>query len=77
MDGVAVKDSFYSQSMPVKTREAAQQLGVSYHRLINLIRFFKIDPPKKDASGDFVWDAEAIRRAQEALKRAPRARHRV
>jgi hypothetical protein len=51
----------------IKTREVSKILGVSYHRVINLIRFFKIAPPRKDSSGDYVWDDQAVQRAWEAL----------
>ena len=48
-----------------KTPIAAKEVGISYHRLINLIRFGAIMPPEKDSSGDYVWsdsDVEAARK---------------
>jgi hypothetical protein len=53
--------------MRVKTPVAARELGVSYHRLIGLIRFEKIAPPGRDSSGDYAWGAEDLERARRAL----------
>lgn len=49
-----------------KTQEVARELGVSYYRIISLLRSEKLVPPQKDASGDYIWavaDLEAARRA--------------
>jgi hypothetical protein len=52
----------------VKTPEAAKSIGVSYHRLINLVRFGKISPPARDSSGDFLWTPDDLQRAREAFE---------
>jgi hypothetical protein len=52
---------------PLKTRQAAKFLGVSYWRLVAQIRGDKLDPPVKDASGDFVWSDADLARARQAL----------
>ena len=57
-----------------KSREAAELLGVNYHKLINLIRFRKIDPPQRDSSGDYYWLDADIKRAKAALEAEWRAR---
>jgi hypothetical protein len=51
-----------------KTPVAARELRVSYHRLINLMRFGKIDPPERDSSGDYVWTQADLDRAAAALQ---------
>jgi hypothetical protein len=51
-----------------KTPQAARLLGVTYHRLIGLLRFDKIDPPARDSSGDFVWTDSDLVRARKALE---------
>jgi hypothetical protein len=50
-----------------KTPIAARELGVSYHRLINLVRFRKIEPPLRDTSGDYLWSDGDLGRARTAL----------
>jgi hypothetical protein len=59
----------------LKSPAAADALGVTYHRLIGLIRFRKISPPERDSSGDFVWGKSDLERARKAL--AGRKRKRV
>jgi hypothetical protein len=54
-----------------KTPAAARELGTTYHKLIGLIRFDKIDPPARDTSGDYVWTDGDLERARRALE-APR-----
>lgn len=47
-----------------KTAIAAQRLGLPYTQLHSLIRNQKIEQPRKDTSGDYVWserDLEAVR----------------
>jgi hypothetical protein len=51
-----------------KTPEAARILGVSYHRLIGLLRFHKITPPVRDTSGDYLWGEGDLERARLALR---------
>jgi hypothetical protein len=51
-----------------KTPIAARELAVSYHQLIGLIRFAKIDPPGRDSSGDYIWTDADLKRAREALQ---------
>ncbi len=50
-----------------KTPAAARELGITYHRLIGLIRFDKIEPPARDSSGDYVWTDDDLERARAAL----------
>ncbi len=52
----------------VKTPFAARRLRVTYHRIVGLIRFGKIQPPEKDSSGDYVWTEKDLRAAAEALR---------
>lgn len=51
-----------------KTTIVARELNTTYHRVIGLIRFNKIPPPERDSSGDFIWTAEDVERAREALQ---------
>jgi hypothetical protein len=57
-----------------KTPGAAAELGENYTRIINLIRFQKMDPPEKDSSGDYVWTEQDLERARAALARGRRRR---
>jgi hypothetical protein len=59
-----------------KTPVAARELGVTYHQLIGLLRFSKIDPPPRDSSGDYVWSDADLERARRALAvlRRPKAK---
>jgi hypothetical protein len=51
-----------------KTAVAVRELGTTYHRLMGLIRFGKIEPPQRDSSGDYLWSDADLSRAREALK---------
>jgi hypothetical protein len=52
-----------------KTPAAARELGITYHRLIGLVRFDKLDqPPQRDSSGDFIWTDADLERARAALQ---------
>jgi hypothetical protein len=54
--------------MGIKTPVAVDELGTTYHKLISLVRFKKLNPPpQKDSSGDYVWGAEDLARARQAL----------
>ena len=53
---------------PVKTPVAAHKLGVTYHQLTGLLRFGKIEPPRRDSSGDYLWTVADLGRARLALK---------
>jgi hypothetical protein len=54
----------------LKTPEAARTLGVTYHRLMGLLRFRRISPlPEKDSSGDYLWAQADLERARQALHR--------
>jgi hypothetical protein len=53
--------------MPRKTPAVARALGVTYHRLINLIRIGKISSPQKDTSGDYLWTDSDLGAARKAL----------
>jgi hypothetical protein len=50
-----------------KTPVASQELGVTYHQLMGLIRFNKIKPPARDSSGDYAWSDEDLANARKAL----------
>jgi hypothetical protein len=50
-----------------KTTAAARELGISYTRLIGLMRYGKITPPERDTSGDYVWTDDDLARARRAL----------
>ena len=51
----------------LKTPAAADQLGITYHRLIGLVRFRKIVRPERDSSGDYLWAEGDLERARQAL----------
>jgi len=51
-----------------KTTVAVRELNTTYHRIMALIRFAKIEPPQRDSSGDYLWTDEDMARAREALK---------
>jgi hypothetical protein len=51
-----------------KTPAVADEIGVSYVRLYNLLRYRKIDPPARDTSGDFVWSPKDVDAAQKAIQ---------
>jgi hypothetical protein len=57
----------------LKTPAAADQLDITYHRLIGLVRFRKIEPPARDSSGDYVWTEADLERARRALTTGRRA----
>jgi len=56
---------------------AARELGKTYHQLIGLIRFNKIDPPARDSSGDYVWTDADMERARRALAKIRQLRPEV
>jgi hypothetical protein len=51
----------------LKSRALADQLGITYYRLMELMRSGKLKAPQKDSSGDFVWSEDDVQRAREAL----------
>jgi hypothetical protein len=51
-----------------KTPVAAAELGISYHRLLALIRFGRLSAPERDTSGHYWWSDTDLKRAREALK---------
>jgi hypothetical protein len=52
----------------LKTPAAARAIGTTYHRLIGLIRFVKLDPlPGRDSSGHYIWAPDDLERARQAL----------
>jgi hypothetical protein len=53
-----------------KTPIVAEMLGVSYWRLVGLLRAGRIDPPAKDTSGDYLWRPADVRAAKRALEEA-------
>jgi hypothetical protein len=50
-----------------KTPVAAKELGVTYHVLVGLMRYGKLEPPGRDSSGDYVWTDHDMERAHQAL----------
>jgi hypothetical protein len=50
-----------------KTAAVARQLGKPYWRLWYLISSGKIPAPARDDSGDYIWSAQDIERARQAL----------
>jgi hypothetical protein len=60
--------------MPLKTRQAARQLGITYWHLISLLRSDKLSAPKKDESGDYVWSKRDLASARAALQIGRRRR---
>jgi hypothetical protein len=54
-----------------KTPAVADLLGISYSRLINLLRTRRLVPPQKDTSGDYVWTSEDVERARQVLASGP------
>jgi hypothetical protein len=57
-----------------KTPAAARELGVTYHRLMGLVRFAKINPPGRDGSGHYIWGRSDLKRARRALEAAGRGK---
>jgi hypothetical protein len=53
--------------MPLKSRQAAARLKISYYRLISLLRSEKLPAPQKDASGDYIWTERDLENARRAL----------
>ncbi len=51
-----------------KSSAAAHELGISYSRLIRLLRSEKLKPPQKDSSGDYVRSGEDLAAARNALR---------
>lgn len=52
----------------MKTRELIDLIPTTYDRITAALRARKLDPPKKDASGDFLWSARDVRALRHALK---------
>ena len=55
-----------------KSPVAARELGISYSRLISLLRSERLRPPQKDSSGDYLWTEQDLAAAREALAAAAR-----
>jgi hypothetical protein len=51
----------------LKTTIAARELGISYSRLMSLLRADKFRAPHKDSSGDYLWSQEDLEEAKQAL----------
>ena len=60
--------------LPRKSPIAAIELGISYDRLVSLLRSRKITPPQKDTSGDYLWSDEDLNAARLALALSDRRR---
>jgi DNA-binding transcriptional MerR regulator len=58
----------------IKSRDAASQLGVRYHRLYHLLMCGYIPHPTKDSSGHYVWTEADLARARAALAKIQRPR---
>ena len=43
------------------------ELGVTYYRLIGLLRAGKMSSPQKDGSGDYLWSDKDLAAARKAL----------
>lgn len=54
-------------TLPLKTRSAALAIGATVAQLRGAISNGKLDPPEKDASGDYLWTDEDLDRARAAL----------
>ena len=50
-----------------KSPIAAAELGITYYRLISLLRSKKLPPPQKDSSGDYLWVDADLAAARKAL----------
>ncbi len=55
----------------LKTPAAAKKLGISYTKLIALMRYEKLEPPGRDSSGDYVWLDADLDRVRAALAKSP------
>jgi hypothetical protein len=53
--------------IPKKSSAVADELGVPYFTLYNLLRYRKIPLPERDSSGDFVWSPSNIDAAKKAI----------
>jgi hypothetical protein len=56
----------------MKSPIAADELGITYHQLMDLLRYRKMTPPARDTSGHFVWtnaDLDRARKALDAMRR--------
>jgi hypothetical protein len=51
----------------VSSTAAARALGLTYWRLLGLIRSCRIKPPRRDHAGRFLWTARDLDAAREAL----------
>jgi hypothetical protein len=49
-----------------KTKDAARELGMTITRLRGMLETQKIAPPRKDSSGDYVWDDADLDRVRQA-----------
>lgn len=52
-----------------KSPVVAKELGISYFRLIGLLRSRKISPPEKDSSGHFAWNDSDLEAARKAIQK--------
>ncbi len=55
----------------LKSPLAAKELGISYHRLMSLLRYDKLPRPQKDSSGDYVWTEDDLTAARRVLMGQP------
>lgn len=50
-----------------KTTELVRQLGITHNQIAYLIRENRLQPPLKDASGDYLWSDDDVERLRAAL----------
>jgi hypothetical protein len=48
------------------TREALVEAGVSYWQFVAMLRSNKVKPPRKNASGAYVWTAQDVANVRKA-----------
>ena len=63
----ALRPNAERQPSGVSTTLAALKLNISYWDALDLIRLGKINPPAKDAGGDYVWAEADLAAAREVL----------
>jgi DNA-binding transcriptional MerR regulator len=51
----------------LKSGAVAQQLGIPYYTLFELMRGGHLQPPQKDSSGQYVWTEADVERARHAV----------
>ncbi len=61
-----------------KSRQVTELLGISYWKLVSMLRSGKLPQPQKDASGDLILSSRDVANARKALgidrRKRPRPR---